>query len=115
MCWITVYINGKSGFQDIVLAKLENEWLPGSPETADNLIMFWLPDSVTIRTLKMKIGSKLILKYRLRFFTDLDAYLKTGYKPLTGLPLHEKHMISDAVAWIKNLPPRVPANAEPIL
>ncbi len=96
MCWITVYINGRIGFQDVVISKLENTWLPGSPETADNLIMFWLPNVDTIRTLKMKIGSKLILRYRLRFFTDLDNYIKTGYRPLTELSVHKRRALSIA-------------------
>lgn len=99
MCWVTVYIRGKTGFQDAILAKLEGAWLPGSTEGDNGLIMFWLPDVNRLRRLKIAIGSKLILKYRLHFFTDLDAHLKPINWRATDFSTTENEMVTKMMKW----------------
>jgi len=79
MVWVTVYIRGRKNFQREVLAKLEQSWLAGSHGANNDLLMFWIEDTSRLRSLKKTIGCKLIFKYRLHFFTDLDLHLKDEF------------------------------------
>lgn len=93
MSWSTVYIRGRAGFQKVVISKLDTSWLQGSPETVGNLLMFWLPGNITLRDLKIAIGSKLILKYRLQFIINLNNYLLPEKDISTEFSASEKDMI----------------------
>jgi hypothetical protein len=84
MGWLTVYITGKSDFREDVLDKLESSnvnFMPGytgaSGLTADTHELYWLDEKVDIRKFKEAIGGKLIWKYRLRFFTSLEAFIES--------------------------------------
>jgi hypothetical protein len=81
MGWETVYIRGNKGFQEVVLSKLNMAWLAGSTAGETNLLMFWLPQIEGLRVFKKTIGSRLIFKYRIKFFTNLDNYLNNLNNP----------------------------------
>ncbi|HEX5172107.1 MAG TPA: hypothetical protein VFW11_23175 [Cyclobacteriaceae bacterium] len=94
MGWITVYIKGKVGFKDKVIERLSSAWLTGSYDMEKNLLMFWLRDPSEFRAFKKTIGSKLIFKYRLQFFTDLNDHLKSQRdRRQSGLSLNEEAMV----------------------
>ena len=99
MSWVTVYIRGRSGFRKEVLAKLERTWLTGSYEASNELIMFWIEDASMLRSLKIAIGSKLILKFRLHFFTDLNLHLKFERKQSTEFSTVEEEMVTKMIQW----------------
>lgn len=69
----------------------------GSPEAVGDLIMFWVPDTITLRSLKIAIGSKLILKYRLHFITNLNNHLNPKKDKSTEFSVSETEMISKMV------------------
>ena len=83
MGWITVYVTGKSDFGEEVLKKLESSnvnYMPGYTGTSsemDTHDLYWLDENVDLRTFKEAIGSKLIWKYRLNFFTSLEAFIES--------------------------------------
>lgn len=83
MGWITVYITGKSEFREEVLKKLESSdvnYMPGytgASSEMDTHDLYWLDEKVALRTFKEAIGSKLIWKYRLNFFTSLEAFIES--------------------------------------
>ena len=61
--------------------------------------MFWIEDISKLRSLKIAIGSKLIFKYRLHFFTDLDFHLKAEKSQLTEFSMVETEMVTKMVQW----------------
>ena len=99
MSWVTVYIKGRKNFQKEVLLKLERTWLQGSYEANNDLLMFWIEDASKLRSLKIAIGSKLIFKYRLHFFTDLDFHLKAEKRQSTEFSTVETEMVTKMIKW----------------
>lgn len=83
MGWTTVYITGKSDFREEVLKKLENsnvDFMPGntgSSSDMDTHDLYWLDERIDLRKFKEAIGSKLIWKYRLRFFSSLEEFIES--------------------------------------
>ena len=83
MGWITIYITGKTDFREEVLKKLEGSdvnFMPGytgASSDMDTHELYWLDEKVDLRTFKEAIGSKLIFKYRLNFFTSLEAFIES--------------------------------------
>ena len=83
MGWITIYITGKADFREEVLRKLETSdvnFMPGytgATSDMDTHDLYWLDEKVDLRTFKSAIGSKLIWKYRLNFFTSLEAFIES--------------------------------------
>ena len=83
MGWITVYVTGKSDFREEVLKKLESSnvnFMPGytgPSDEADAHDLYWLDESTDLRKFKEAVGSKLIWKYRLQFFTSLEAFIES--------------------------------------
>ncbi len=81
MNWTTLYITGKSDFREDVLRKLESsklQFMPGYLERteADKFHdLYWISDVHSLRDIKEAIGSKVIWKYRLRFFRELEDLL----------------------------------------
>jgi hypothetical protein len=85
MGWVTIYITGKGDFREDVRGKLEDsdlELMPGymggsfgEPElTAD---MYWVDEKITLREIKEAIGSKLVWRYRLRFYNSLESFIES--------------------------------------
>lgn len=83
MGWITVYIAGKADFREDVLKKLESSkvnFMPGNTGASSDMDtheLYWLDEKVNIRSVKEAIGSKLIWKYRLQFFTSLETFIES--------------------------------------
>ena len=97
MSWITVYIKGRKSFRKEVLAKLERTWLLGNEDVNNDLLMYWIEDASKLKSLKTAIGSKLIFKYRLHFFTDLDFHLKAEKRQSTEFSTVETEMMTTMI------------------
>lgn len=82
MNWTTIYITGRPEFQAEVRRKLEHadlDFMPGYVDNSTSSVthdLYWLNDQTPIRELKEAVGSKLIWKYRLRFFDSLETFLQ---------------------------------------
>ena len=81
MGWITVYIKGKSGFEQDVLDKLNGSDFPFMPGTSyeKGLMLYWIPEQKTLRSFKQAIGSKIVFRYRLRFYTNVEALIEQSH------------------------------------
>jgi hypothetical protein len=83
MNWKTIYITGRENFREDVRRKLDHSHLNFMPGYIDNSMsrvmhdLFWLDESIDLRIFKEAIGSKLIWKYRLRFFTNLEEFVQS--------------------------------------
>jgi hypothetical protein len=84
MGWVTIYITGKDDFREDLRKKLEDSDLnlmPGYTGGTDNTEtytdLYWVDEKIKLRELKEAIGSKLIWKYRLNFFTSLEAFIES--------------------------------------
>ena len=78
MGWITVYIRGKSGFEQDVLDRLNGSdfpFMPGS-SSENGLMLCWIPDQKTVRSFKQVIGSKIVFRHRLLFYTNVEALIE---------------------------------------
>ncbi len=101
MSWITLYITGKSGFNEEVLSNLENSsisFLPGSTEGEKELVLLWVDEKLPLRDIKKAIGSKAVFKYRLQFFTSLSQRQAHEKKRETFTP-REQAMIREMTDW----------------
>lgn len=78
MNWNTIYITSNEDFWETVNKKLSHSdlnYLTGFMEQRpDNKFhgLYWLDYTIDLRQLKEAIGAKLIWKYRLGFFNELD-------------------------------------------
>jgi hypothetical protein len=84
MGWITIYITGKADFREDVGKKLEDSDLKlmpgynggaGDGEAFSDL--YWIDEKVKLREIKEAIGSKLIWRYRLNFYTSLEEFIES--------------------------------------
>lgn len=78
MNWNTIYITGNTNFWEEVNKKLSRSdlnFLTGYFELRpDNKYhgLYWLDNEVDLRQFKEAIGGKIIWKYRLSFYNDLE-------------------------------------------
>jgi hypothetical protein len=75
MNWNTIYIKGKPGFETEVVASLANTTLdimPGSLAEGENTALFWVGEEISLREVKKAIGGKVVFKFRLKFFKNLN-------------------------------------------
>ncbi|MBN8575960.1 MAG: hypothetical protein KF775_13845 [Cyclobacteriaceae bacterium] len=97
MNWITLYISGKPGFKEAVLNKLAHagrHYLPGATDSESDFLLYWIDSTYALRDFKTEIGSKLILRYRLRFsFILPEANLSTD------LTTQELALVKKMSAW----------------
>ena len=81
MNWNTIYINGRSDFREEVRRKLEHSslrFMPGYIESISGKNdLYWIDEKITLRKFKQAIGSKLIWKYRLTFYSSLEAFIES--------------------------------------
>lgn len=91
MGWVTVYITGKGDFHEEVGEKLEDSNLnlmpgyTGGSAVEGELFsdLYWVDEKLKLRDLKDAIGSKLIWKYRLNFYTSLESFIESQNKKKT--------------------------------
>lgn len=101
MTWSTIYIDGKKGFREALHLQLKDTWMAGAPEDGHALVMYWLGEDSTLRDFKLAIGSKIIFKYRLKFFSSVDEYLQTEKKEETKFSTDETRLVKKMIAWQK--------------
>ena len=84
MGWITIYITGNDDFREDVREKLDGADLSimpgnigGAPSGQAFADMYWVDEKINLRQVKEVIGSKLIWKYRLRFYGSLEAFIES--------------------------------------
>ena len=83
MNWTTIYITGRPEFQAEVRKKLGHSDLNFMPGYVDNTTttvthdLYWLNDLTELRKMKEAVGSKLVWKYRLKFYANLEAFLQS--------------------------------------
>lgn len=88
MGWVTLYITGKEDFREEVGKKLEDSDLNVMPgytggatvESGLYSDMYWIDEKLKLRELKEEIGSKLVWKYRLNFYTSLESFIESQNK-----------------------------------
>jgi hypothetical protein len=108
MQWVTIYITGKEDFREEVARKLENsdlKYMPGyngGSGTTDLISdMYWIDEKVKLRELKEAIGSKLIWKYRLQFYTTLEAFIESqNTKQKADFSAEERALLAEMVASV---------------
>jgi len=102
MSWSTIYIHGRTGFKQAVEDKIKSNWLHGYPETDLELMMYWQREESTLRDFKLAIGSKLIFKYRLQFFSSVDEYLQLEKKKADiSFSKRENQLVRKMIKWQK--------------
>lgn len=82
MSWKTIYIVGKEGFYDDVLKNLERsgiDFMSGyhTRDVSETHELFWIPERMALRKFKEAISARVIFKYRLRFFRELEDFIET--------------------------------------
>jgi len=101
MSWTTLYITGKPGFKEKVLEGLEGNDLPimpGSTGSEQEVILFWIDDTLPLHDYKKAIGSKVVFKYRLQFFSTEEEWQQLQKKN-ESLTSREKTMIREMNNW----------------
>jgi hypothetical protein len=107
MGWVTIYITGKGDFREDVGKKLEDsnlDLMPGytggqyDPELFSDL--YWVDETTPLRALKEAIGSKLVWKYRLQFYTSLEAFIESqnAKKNNNEFTAEERALLAEAQA-----------------
>ena len=82
MEWTTVYIKGKGDFQAEVRKRLESsaiDFMPGYMESPGRSDLYWISETTSLRTVKEAIGSKVIFRHRLRFYTTLESFTESNF------------------------------------
>jgi hypothetical protein len=108
MQWVTIYITGKEDFREEVGKKLEHSdlrYMPGyNGGSADTKVfsdMYWIDERVTLRELKETIGSKLVWKYRLQFYTTLEAFIESqNPQQKADFSAEERALLAEMVASV---------------
>ena len=100
MSWNTLYITGKPGFKEEVSKSLEDSdsVMPGSTGNDQDVSLFWIDDTLPLRAFKKAIGSKIVFKYRLQFFSSLEE-LQRQQEKNTSLTPREEAMIREMNEW----------------
>lgn len=101
MSWTTIYITGKPGFKEEVLKSLEDTdvpIMPGSTGNEQDVSLYWIDDQLPLRDLKKAIGSKVVFKYRLQFFNNLEEWQRQQERN-TSLTPREEAMIREMNEW----------------
>ena len=80
MGWTTLYIAGKEDFREEVKERLEHSDLDIMPgytgtymESGEVHELYWMDEKMNLRAIKEAIGSKIVWKYRLKFYGSLEA------------------------------------------
>jgi len=107
MGWVTIYITGKADFRSDVGRKLEDsdlEIMAGyTGGTSDQELfsdLYWVDEKVKLHDIKEAIGSRLVWKYRLRFYT-LEGFIELQKRKVSSeLSQEEKSLLEEMVASV---------------
>jgi hypothetical protein len=83
MSWTTIYITGRPAFQPKVRKRLKHsgvDFMPGYVDNSTSTVtrdLYWLHDQTELRVMKAAVGSKLVWKYRLKFYASLEDFLQS--------------------------------------
>ena len=84
MGWTTLYITGRQDFREEVKERLEDSKLDIMPGYTGTLTssgevheLYWMDEDVNLRSIKEEIGSKLICKYRLKFYPSFESFIES--------------------------------------
>lgn len=110
MAWVTIYITGKGDFREEVGRKLEDSDLKvmpgytGGTSGDSDLIadMYWVDEKTSLREIKEAIGSKLVWKYRLRFYNSLESFIESqnAKKSSTEFTAEERALLAEIQASV---------------
>jgi len=81
MGWTTVYVRGRTGADVDIIKNLEHSrfrYMLGS-SAERGLWLYWIDGPENLRAFKKAIGSKTILKYRLRFFINVEDFIESKH------------------------------------
>jgi hypothetical protein len=102
MRWTTLYIAGRGDFRDEVLDSLEDSgisFMPGYTgvfsENEETHELYWIDERAKLRTIKEAIGSKLIWKFRLRFYPTLEALMATQNRKNTTVTAEDIALLDE--------------------
>ena len=103
MEWITLYITGRADFRELVHKKLEHSKLSLMPGYLDASLgrgtydLYWVDESVSLKDFKEAIGAKLIWKYRLRFYANLEEFIEAvnGKTPTLEFTEEDQEMLDN--------------------
>jgi hypothetical protein len=85
MGWITVYVRGRTGSNAEVVKNLDQAgfiYMQGS-STEKGLGLYWINRANDLRAFKKAIGSKTVLKYRLKFYTNVGDFIESRHNSRT--------------------------------
>jgi hypothetical protein len=83
MSWMTIYVTGRPAFQPKVRKKLKRsgvDFMSGYVDNSTSTVsraLYWLHDQTELREMKAAVGSKLVWKYRLKFYASLEDSLQS--------------------------------------
>ena len=104
MNWVTIYISGKEDFREDILKSLKDSgfaFMQGYSE-ANDLALFWISEKSNLRDFKKAIGSKLVFKHRLHFFTSVEEFVESQNIKLNTFTKEEQALIRKMKAWDKS-------------
>lgn len=105
MNWATIYISGKEGFREEVVKSLKDSDFPhmqGYSE-ANDLALYWIDEKANLRDFKKAIGSKIVFKYRLQFFTTVEEFIEQQTQiKFNTFTNEEQALIKKMKAWDKS-------------
>jgi hypothetical protein len=82
MNWVTIYITGRTDFREEVRKKLMNADLnvmPGYTDNSQSRVLhdlYWMDEKLSLHDFKKAVGSKLVWKFRLRFYATLEEFIE---------------------------------------
>ena len=105
MNWITIYISGRPGF----LKEVEDElkwcdlrYMTGF-SSEPHVALYWLDPRVALRDFKKAIGSKLVWKYRLHFYSSVEDFVESTNEDNAQLTDDEQQLIDKTQAMENKL------------
>jgi hypothetical protein len=76
MSWITLYVSGRTGIElqlNRFMTKSGSDFLSGTVNE-QGLLLYWVKQDFQLHKMKVAIGSKLLFRFRMRFFFSADTF-----------------------------------------
>ncbi len=81
MEWKTLYISGKTGFENALPRALQDadvNYIRGAV-SEKRLALYWIDEKTTLRDFKKAISAKTIFKYRMHFYDSLEDFIESRH------------------------------------